>query len=167
MGLLDHVTMERQKNDQWCWAAVTSSVFKALQNAPITQEAVVCQVLNNPACSLQPTPTECDQPFLLDIALPQICQCAVTVQGVLPFSDLQDQIDKLNRPVAIGLALSTPLGSVIHYCLLKGCDDTTGQQEVIMLDPAHMAAGESHISYSDLCDGAVLGAVWTQSFLIQ
>lgn len=167
MGVLTRVTMEQQKNDQWCWAAVTSSVFEYLQNAPITQEQVVCQVLNNPGCSVQPTPTVCDKPFLLDIALPQICQCNLSAQGVLQFSDLQDQIDNQNHPVPISIEFETPLGSVIHYCLIKGYNETAGGQEIILLDPAHMEAGESHISYVDLCDGAILGATWTQSFIIQ
>jgi Papain-like cysteine protease AvrRpt2 len=167
MGVLAQVTMEQQKNDQWCWAAVTGSVFNFLQNASITQEEVVCRVLNNPACSTQPTPSECDRPSLLDIALPQICPCNLSTQGVLPFSDLQDQIDNHSHPVPIALEFATRLGSVVHYCLIKGCNEAAGGQEIILLDPAHMNAGECHISYVDLCDGAVLGATWIQSFVIQ
>src|SRR6266851_4497992 len=93
MGVLTQVTMERQHNDQWCWAAVTSSVFRALQNRQITQERVVVTTLGNASCSLQPTPPECNVPFLLDIVLPQTCECSVSVQGVLAFSELQSQID--------------------------------------------------------------------------
>jgi len=166
MGVLNQVTMEQQRNEKWCWAAVTSSVFRALKQTPISQAQVVCQVLNNPNCRLEPTPDECNKVFLLDVALQEVCECNVNVvENTLDFADLQNQVDSQSRPVPITLRFN---GGVFHYCLIKGCNDAGGLQEVILLDPAHLNGGETHIPYADLCDGAVLGgATWVQSFVIQ
>lgn len=167
MGVLAQVTMEQQRSDQWCWAAVTSSVFRTLQGQPITQEDVVCQILANEDCRLNPTPEICNIPFSLESAIQRICKCGVGVRGVLPFGDVQTQIDEKGHPLPISITFQTQFGSVVHYCLIKGCNAVNGNEEVILLDPAHMDAGESHVPYADLLDGSVLGAAWTQSYVIQ
>lgn len=167
MSVLNNVNMEKQKNDQWCWAAVTSSVFHALQNSSISQENVVCQMLINEDCRSSPTPDICNVPFPLEAAIKKICKCAVGMGRVLSFAQIQAQIDNARRPLPIGITFSTQFGSVLHYCLIKGCNTVNGSQEVIVLDPAHADAGESHISYAALCDGSAIGAPWTDSFVLQ
>lgn len=158
------ITMEEQAADQWCWAAVTSSACESVNNHSISQEAIVCQVLANSNCGTKPVPQECDIPVSLENSLKEICNCGVDIEGVLAFEEIQNQIDIIGRPVAIGIKFTVPGQSVMHYCLVKGCDAVDGNREVIVLDPAHN--GESHMSYESLKDGSVLGAPWLESFIL-
>jgi hypothetical protein len=166
MGELNNVSMQQQRNDQWCWAAVTSCVAGALQNRVLTQEDVVCQVLMNNNCNLSPTPDECNIPVALEVALGQVCGCAVNLLGQIPFASIQNQIDGVGRPLPIAVAFTGPFGFVIHYCIIKGYNTANGEPEVILLDPAHALAGESLIHYSALCDGSAMGGPWVESFVI-
>jgi hypothetical protein len=167
MGVLDDINMEKQKNDQWCWAAVTSSVFPTFQDGSISQEDVVCQMLINQDCRSSPTPDICDVPFPLETAIRKMCKCTVRIGRVLSFAQIQAQIDNARRPLPIGITFSTQFGSVLHYCLIKGCNTVDGGQEVIVLDPAQADGGESHIPYAALCDGSAIGAPWTDSFVLR
>jgi hypothetical protein len=168
MGVLNNVKMQQQKNSQWCWAAVTCCVFPTFQPGPVTQEDVVCKMLINEDCRLSPTPGICDVPFPLEMAIRKICKCVVRLKEVLSFAQIQNQIDTAQRPLPIGLTFTSPLGFVLHYCVIKGCAILSdGKQEVIVLDPAHADQSESRVSYAALCDGSAMGAQWTDSFVLQ
>src|SRR5262249_39796712 len=145
---------------------VTSSVFHALKGASISQEDIVCRMLINDDCRSLPTPDICNVPFPLETAIRKICECSVTMVQVLSFAQIQAEIDS-GRPLPIGITFSTPFGSVLHYCLIKGSNILSGEQEVIVLDPAHVDAGESHVPYKLLCDGSAMGGTWSDSFILQ
>src|SRR5437016_3318571 len=121
MATLDGVVLEHQRNDQWCWAAITLGVCRFFGDANLSQERIVCMTLNNDDCSGSPTPDECNIPFPLELALKTVGHLS-SQTGVLPFSDLQKQIDNQGRPVAISVMFENELGVTNHYCLIKGCE---------------------------------------------
>ena len=167
MTVLADVTMEQQRSPQWCWAAITSSLSAHIQGQTISQEDVVCRILANQNCRLQPTPDICNVPFPLENAIRRICLRMVGIRGQVPFTMIQSQIDQRRQPLPITLAFPTQFGPVSHYVLIKGCTATPTSQEVILLDPAHTDAGESHVPFINLVQGTSMQASWMQTFLIQ
>jgi hypothetical protein len=159
-----NITMEKQRADQWCWAAVTSCVCQTLNNQTISQEDIVCQMLANQTCSTKPVPSDCDVPIPLENPLKAICNCTVDFKVTLTYEQIQDQIDTAGRPIPIGLQFTAPGQTVLHYCLIKGCNTTNGSNEVVILDPAH--DGESNVPYNNLVDGSALAAQWIESFIL-
>jgi hypothetical protein len=158
-----NITMDTQHADQWCWAAVTSSVCQALNNQTISQEDIVCQMLHNQTCGIKPVSSDCDVPIPLENPLKAICHCAVGFKAKLTYEQIQDQIDAAGRPIPIGLQFPPPNQTVLHYCLIKGCISLNGNNEVVILDPKN---GESNVPYDGLLDGSALAADWMESFIL-
>jgi Peptidase_C39 like family len=163
MGDLNSVVIEHQHQDQWCWAAVTQSVCQYFGNIT-TQEDIVSQTVNNPGCAT--APDSCDFPFPIQFAL-QTMGRFDNQDGVLSFTNIQQQIDNLAHPVAITIAFNGPLGPTNHYCLIKGYSVVGGIPHVTVLDPAPENGAESHVSYDDLCSGLTMGGPWTESFTVK
>jgi len=164
MAVLD-LTLEEQKCQEWCWAAVTSGIARFVGAGTPSQEDVVCTMLKNGDCRDTPTPDRCNVPFALDRALAKMCGRSVSIRRVIPFPDIQQQIDELGQPVPIAIEFPESLG-VLHYCILTGCAEVTGKQEVVLLDPAHPGGGAIHIAYEDLVSSVALHASWRQSMIL-
>src|SRR5262249_19295149 len=131
-----------------------------------TQASVVSQVLANPFCGDSPTPGNCNVQFPVDVALDEFGHLNERL-GVLPFAQIQHQIDELQRPIAILLQLTGPAGTTNHTCLIKGCEMVGLAPHITLLDPSPVNGTESHMSYDDLRSGVVLGGPWQESFTLR
>jgi hypothetical protein len=161
-----NLDMEHQQNRQWCWAALTQAVCGYFGDAAATQASIVCQVLANPFCGDSPTPNPCDVPFPVDVALDEFSHLNDRL-GVLPFAQVQEQIDQLQRPVAILVQFAASTGTVNHTCLIKGWEMVGGVPYITLLDPSPVNGTQTHVAYDDLCSGLALGGPWMESFTVK
>jgi hypothetical protein len=165
MGLLSELSIIPQgDHEHWCWASVTAGICQFLEKRPYSLEDVAVKVLG-PGCDAQPTPLLCDIGWPLDRALTKEGHLAEPPKRTMTFKELQYQIDTLQKPVAIEITFQSAFGELPHACLIKGCLEVEGSEEVVLLDPSKAVAGESQLSVSDLLSGATLGVPWTDSYI--
>src|ERR1035438_953034 len=164
MGILSGLSIIPQgDHDHWCWASVTQGICQFLEKRPYSLEAVVVKVFDDTSCAEQPTPALCDIAWSLNRALTKVGHLTASLNRTMTFQELQNQIDTLEKPVAIEITFPSAFGDLPHACLIKGCLVVEGNQEVVLLDPSKAVNGESQLSFSDLTSGATLGAPWTDS----
>jgi hypothetical protein len=166
MGLLSDLSIVPQgEHEHWCWASVTAGVCQFLEKRPYSLENVVVKVLDDTTCGDQPTPLLCDIGWPLDQALSKVGHLKQPLNRTMTFQELQNEIDTLQKPVAIEIIFQSAFGELPHACLIKGCVEADGTEEVVLLDPSKAINGESQLSVSDLLSGATLGAPWTNSYV--
>jgi hypothetical protein len=127
-------------------------------------EQVVVTCLGDGACGNQPTPPACDVGIPVNEALTAVGHFGQEMNRTMSFAELQRQIDDLSLPVAVEVTFSSPVGDIVHACLIKGCLLVDGSEEIVLLDPSNSSTGESQLSLDDFLSGAVLGGPWTDSF---
>jgi hypothetical protein len=152
--------MEKQKNTNWCWAAVSVSVAGFYNDQNWTQCKVVNEVLNAivggaDCCASSGSPTPCNsgapescniQWDLLD-ALKKVAHLARPPRGPLSFEEIRTQIQN-QRPVACRIS-GTDQPS--HFIIIFGYAQTaSGQRWLTVADPGYSASEKITILYNDL-----------------
>lgn len=152
-----NLTMQHQLQDNWCWAAVSTSVA-AFFGSPIwTQCSVVGKEVDDESCCTNGSSKRCNVPWRLDKALRRV-KALERKQGGMP-SDLRDvrrNIDR-GRPVCIRIGWS---GGGGHFVAIEGYRDDNGS--VAVEDPWH---GTSDVPLSVLRAGRYQGTgAWTHTY---
>jgi hypothetical protein len=162
------VSPQVQPNEFWCWAAVASMVTAYYESAgkPLLSQ---CQVAANAlnilnCCDSSPAPESCLKLWDLSEALQSIGYNAQNNW----FSDISVVGNEIAGQRVLAALMYFKNSGVLHYVLVNGCDDTTGQESVYVTDPAG-SVGEVPwntflYNYSYHPDDP---AVWKQWILIQ
>jgi hypothetical protein len=166
-------TMQTQKEDKWCWAAVTVSINNFLDPQAVpawTQATLATKVLGPPPgegkilatvdCSL--TPDQCDFPAALTDALTATGNLSGDpLLGPLPFASLTESIDD-NLPVCAQIDW---FSGGAHAVALDGYRTyTSGAQAVLVQDPLYKSG--FHF-YDDLVNNYPPGGKWAATFLVK
>jgi hypothetical protein len=157
--------LEKQRQDKWCWAAVSVSVdhyFSPRSN--LTQCLIAQKVLNNgPCCSGQ---EGCNRAARLQAALSVVGKLKTIVTRPLQFDEVRREINA-NRPVCVRIAWS---GGGAHFVIIRGYrQSASGLQLVEVADPLFPS---STVLYDVLVSGYQNpenpddGGRWTASFLV-
>lgn len=146
--------MQHQKQTQWCWAAVTSSVATFYRQSAWTQCRVVSTGLGQGACCSGGDSSSCNRPWYLDKALAGVGSLSSFAAGALTLADLGAEIDQ-GRPVAVRVGWATGGG---HFLSLSGCSD---QNVVDVQDPWY---GKSTVDYNAFRLRYQGGGRWTHSY---
>ncbi|HEV3482097.1 MAG TPA: papain-like cysteine protease family protein [Candidatus Acidoferrales bacterium] len=162
------ITFQGQCNEYWCWAAVASMVstyyYQSTGKAALSQSQVAEKTLNVPDCSSSPPPTPCLQLWDLCDALQSI--------GFKPQNNWTADLGIVSQEVqnrrVLGALMYYRKSGILHYLLVNGYEDATGEECVYVADPAGQAWGvpwEVFLNNYNYHDGDA--ALWKQWILIQ
>ncbi|MBV8345758.1 MAG: hypothetical protein JO190_12315 [Candidatus Eremiobacteraeota bacterium] len=144
-----------QKESEWCWAAVSTSVAHYYAPAStVTQCEVVNEQLGRTDCCTNPSSSNCNQSGYLDKALQYLGNLAFeTGQG--DYGNLFGQV-AAGTPPCIRIAWS---GGGGHFIGVYGCQ---GNDLVMVTDPIY---GDSIVAVSTLTGGTYEGSgTWTDTY---
>jgi hypothetical protein len=157
--------IQHQSKDQWCWAAVASSIcgFYRDQTVP-TQCALAKQFLAVTEDCCQPDASDsCNVPFALDIVLNQLGHLVLPPHGIVSFEDLNSEISDNEQPVVARIMFSDFVTA--HFVVVIGCAiDGNGVQVLKIADPSEVAGHITSIGYSAFTNDYRPGATWDQTY---
>jgi hypothetical protein len=151
--------MEPQLQNEWCWAAVSTSV--ALYYAPQsgrTQCAVVNDGLEQTTCCQDGGSAACNQPYFLEKALAIVGHLASDFGGALDFDRVRAEIDA-GRP--FGLCIDWKGGGG-HVVAVGGYD---AQGEMLLVCDSMF--GTSHVPLATFPASYQGGGTWSWTYLTQ
>jgi hypothetical protein len=157
------VHVQPQEHENWCWAAVASTISKLLShNSPWSQCAVACAVFPGAQCCESGGSADCNKHCDLDAALAKT--------GNLKGAPVNDEVEpaelvaslKDGRPVCIRIEWDSGNG---HFVLIRAAsDEGSGAGHVIISDPIYKE------SYHDIADlnGNYLNndGRWTNTYFV-
>ncbi len=110
-------TMQKQKREEWCWAAVSVSVatFYDKQSA-WTQCLLVNEELGLDGCCANVSPDECNQPWYLELGLSRVGHLASKDESSAPFATASAEIDG-ERPLGCWIVWPDSTG---HFVVING-----------------------------------------------
>lgn len=160
--------MEHQKQDQWCWAAVTLAICQFYGDQTWQQQ---CDVVNDifaeirgaADCCQNCGTLPCNMSWTLSVVLNSANRLNAPIRSVLDFDDLMQEIEIGQRPVAIRIMFSDL--NTAHFVVLVGCAQTPdGKQWVRVADPSLATGNVTTIEYSALPNNYRDGATWDESY---
>ena len=173
MTLPTSFRMERQKMDNWCWAAVAVSMARySDRNSHWRQCEVVRLVLSRlsrkgakkrpfPDCCAKPVPGECDEPWNLEDALEQVGRPARSSKaGHLSFEKIQAEI-KVGRPLCAWIKWR---GRGAHFVVVSGCH--INRKRVPQVDVEDPDTGEALVNYADFVRKYRGTGRWLHTYLV-
>lgn len=161
MSILSNVTIPSQGNFKYlCWASITIGVCVSFGDPCRTLRDVAMKCLDQ--CGGDMTSILCDLPCPLEDSLSEYGHPAQLTGRRLEFTELQQQIDTLSRPVPILISYDT----VDHCCLIKGCIVIEGVEQVVLLNPSDAPPSDIYIRFDALTNSAPLGAPWTDTYIV-
>jgi len=144
-----NLAMETQEKFNWCWAAVSVSVwkFKGLPD-PLTQCEYVDRRFKRNCCD---DPDACDERFVIDPVI------FTRVAGAFPFETVKQLIDA-GRLVTVRITWS---GGGTHFVCIDGYNIAGPAPRVSVKDPFY---GPSLIPYDKLVSSYQDLGAWTDSY---
>jgi hypothetical protein len=157
--------IQHQNRDQWCWAAVASSMcgFYQDQTAP-TQ----CQLANQflfpgEDCCQAGASDTCNTPFALSLVLNQLGHLVQPPRGVVAFEDLDQEINVNRQPVVVRITFSDQVTS--HFVVVMGTAiEASGTQVLNIADPSQGTGSVTSMEYLTLRDDFKPGARWDETY---
>jgi hypothetical protein len=165
---IDSFSIEHQKQDQWCWAAVALGICRFYGDQTWQQQ---CDVVNDVFapirggidCCQNGSTLPCNMSWTLSVVLNTANRLAPPIRGVVAFTDLMQEIEVQQRPVAVRITFSDL--NIAHFLVLTGCAQTPdGKQWVKLADPSLATGIVSTIEYSTLLSNYRPGAIWDESY---
>ena len=123
-------TMQHQKENEWCWAAVSTSVslfFNA--GSGWTQCSVANKTLGQTTCCTTPSGPNCNKPWFLNLGLTTTSNYASSASSAQPMSAIQTEVNS-GKPIGCRIQWR-PKGG--HFVILSGYDNAA--QTVDVRDP--------------------------------
>ncbi|WP_092353471.1 papain-like cysteine protease family protein [Collimonas sp. OK242] len=161
--------MQFQEQSQWCWAALTASVW--IYYAP-TKVVTQCSLANLffkqvNCCTVDgASSAACNQPYFVDTALAYAqCLNAPVLSERLIFSDVVGQIVAA-RPVGIRITWQGG-GNVGHALCIVGYDCTDPDPDHATIDLKDPTYGESVVTYKGFPANYHSGSLWTHTYRTQ
>ena len=152
--------MEKQKQSEWCWAAVALSIERYFSPYSMWgQCGIAAEVLKDPkACeNLQGT----NEPAPLEAALDLVRRLNETRKGPLNFADMRKELDA-GKPVCVRIKWT---GDGAHFVVLTGYKvSPAGLRMVDVADPLYP---DSTRAFDDFPSAYQGGGEWTDTFLVK
>lgn len=146
-------TVQHQRQTQWCWAAVTSSVAAYYKRSDWSQCRVVNVALGQAVCCGNGSSTECNKPWYLDKALDLVGNLDALAPQALPLQQIKGEIDA-NHPIGVRIGWS---GGGGHFIAIGGYSENL----VHVHDPWY---GESSKNYMEVLTSYQGIGRWTHSY---
>jgi hypothetical protein len=163
-----HFSIEHQKQDQWCWAAVALGICHFYDDETWQQQ---CDLVNDTFapirgstdCCQNGSTLPCNMSWTLSVVLNTAGHLAMPVRGVVAFADLMQEIEVGQRPVAARITFADLVTA--HFVVLTGCAQTQdGKQWVKVADPSLATGNITTIEYTALLNDYRPQATWDESY---
>jgi hypothetical protein len=164
------LTVEHQRQTQWCWAAVSNSVSHYYDaGSTWTQCTIVNAELGQTGCCTNGSTAACNQPWYLDKALTRVGCLLSMASGTLSFSTVKSLINS-TRPPCARQGWSGGGGhfmAIVCYFqgllgLIAGAGSTAKRLRIS--DPWY---GDSVLDYDVFLSGYQGSGTWTHSYRTQ
>jgi Papain-like cysteine protease AvrRpt2 len=155
------MTVERQQQTNWCWAATSKSVSEHYGSTAWTQCLIANQALPRTDCCAggASDPARCNQPWFFDTALTVTANLAAMQSRALGFAEVQQEIGN-DAPVGARVGWH---GGGGHFMAITGwLVGESGDEYIAVSDPIY---GETQILFGDYADAYQSGGDWTHSYL--
>jgi hypothetical protein len=151
------LTMQHQLQDNWCWAAVSTSVAHYFGTTTWTQCSVVSKEVGDDRCCANGSSRRCNVPWRLDKALRRVKMLNRKKDGMPgDLRDVRREIDA-GRPVCMRIGWS---GGGGHFIAIEGYRADNGS--VAIEDPWY---GTSDVPLSAFHAGRYQGTgSWTHTY---
>lgn len=149
-----NVTMQNQRQTEWCWAAVAICVAQLMGNPQLWDQCSLAGAqLGQPGnfcCMNGGDPNTCNKPAKLEDSLSRVQHFSTTqnpnpAQGVPDPGAIKQEIDG-SRPIGVRIQWDQS-GNQGHYVLVTGYDDSTDDFKVFINDPEN-PDGAPYTAYS-------------------
>lgn len=151
------LVMQKQQQDEWCWAGVSTSVSLYYDpKSGFTQCTVVNAGLKQTTCCTDGGSEACDQPWQLELALGIVGRLNRDFGGKLPLKAIAEQVER-TRPV--GLCIDWKGGGG-HFVVVDGYDEKAGKIDI--KDPLF---GHSVVAYDSFPESYQGGGTWGWTYL--
>ena len=153
--------MEKQKQSEWCWAAVALSIERYFSPYSVWgQCGIAAQVLPDAKDSCD-YPQNHDKPAQLEVALAAVSRLKETRKGAMKFEDLQRELDA-GSPVCVRIKWT---GDGAHFVVLTGYRVSASNLRVVdIADPLYPDSTRAFDDFPSTYQG---GGEWTDSFLVK
>ena len=153
------ISVQRQLQSNWCWAACASSASGFFDQASVWgQCAVVNAELDTKQCCADGGSPKCNVPWYLDRALRRTGNFARKSDGPARWDTVRAEIDA-GRPVGVRIGW---FGGGGHFVMITGYRAAGGAREVDVQDPW---TGTSHITMDVLAKRYKNRGKWTHTYL--
>lgn len=146
--------MQKQLENQWCWAATSTSVSLFYNPASGWTQCLVAEQIMGSGCCMFPAP--CDYPSYLDQAL-STTENYVAMSGTMSFSQIENE---LSQGRVIGARVGWNGGGG-HFMVIYGCRQSTGIKYLSIDDPIY---GKSELPESTFLNAYRSAGKWTHSY---
>lgn len=131
-------SQEIQQQPNWCWAAVSVSIYKfyggSMSQCEIASEFLVGK--DGEECCIEPSSSNCNQPFFTSSALEGLSILANEANNALSFARTKTEIDR-GRPISCSIRWPSGGG---HAVVVYGyAPDAAGDDLVYVKDPIDSA----------------------------
>ncbi len=155
--------IEKQREDLWCWAAVSASVDHYFFPASTsTQCKIAREVLGIDNCCADPD--LCNDKAKLQDALEAVGRLRETLPRPLRFEEIRQEIDAF-LPVCVRIGWN---GGGGHFVVISGYHESPSGAQVDVADPLFP---NSTMYYDDFVSayqtGVTSGGEWTATFLLE
>ena len=157
--------IEKQREDKWCWAAVSVSVDHYFSPGSASSQCRVARdVLGIAQCCSNPD--DCNTPARLQAGLSVVGRLKAILLRPLQFNEIRREIDAL-RPVCVRIAWN---GGGGHFVVISGYRlSASGAQLVEVADPLFPSSTVLYdvlISAYQNAQEPLGGGQWTATFLV-
>lgn len=161
-GLKLSLSVQRQSESNWCWAAVATSVALFYRpTSPWTQCRVASVTLGRTDCCgpAASDPLGCNQPYFLDMALATTGHFAAMQAASLTIPQISAEVSA-QRPIGCRIEWADGSG---HFLTIVGVQrNGSGTAYIDVSDPIYLDAQIAFPAFPALYQG---GASWTHSYL--
>jgi hypothetical protein len=161
-------SMQAQLQDDWCWAAVASSVAGFFDDGKISwpQCMLVNELLKQTTCCTDGASIACNQPWYLSQALEKTRNIVCHHAGAQPIESIREQISAAN-PIGV---LINWTGGGSHFVAVTGVgpDEPSGAgKTMIAVENSMPNYGFSYIAYESFPVAYGSSGVWAHSYCTQ
>ncbi|WP_415894229.1 papain-like cysteine protease family protein [Neptuniibacter sp. PT8_73] len=153
-----NMTMQRQEQSNWCWAAVSVSTalfYDASFNG--TQCELANWAFNTKTCCIDGTSATCDKPYYLDRALEHVGHLNQFVHRSFSMNEVSAQIDN-GHPLGVRIGWT---GGGGHFVVIDGYNTISTPNTIVIKDPWY---GISVMPYNGFPASYHGGGDWTHSY---
>lgn len=167
MAVLSNFSIQQQAQTEWCWAAVSVSVFLFFNDQRWPDQ---CKLVNDifsavllGDCCQDGTTDECNLGWDIQQVLYAKGHLAGQDSSPVGFDILTREVAVNKAPVVVRVEFDD--GLTDHFIAIVGCDsDSSGAQFVLVADPGGANGNTSSYPFDNFPDNYRAGATWTNTY---
>jgi hypothetical protein len=157
-------TVQRQTQDQWCWAALAASIAAYYEPASTATQCLLANwAFGQTTCCIDGSTPSCNQPSSPGGAIDHL-HCLFGATGRIGFGDVRNQI-VASKPIGIRILWSEGSASVGHALSIYGYGAGNQPADQTTIDISDPWYGESVVNFQNFPANYHAGEAWTHTYL--